>query len=459
MENRATLAETVRTSMERHRVPGVAVGLYDGGEEYVASFGVTSVENPLEVTPETLFQIGSTTKTLTGTAIMALVERGMLDLDEPVRTYLPDLRLSDEEVARTVTTRHLLTHVGGWVGDVFEDTGGGDDALEKIVERLADAPQLTPLGEVFSYNNSAFYLAGRVVEVLSGKTFEAAAREFVLDPLGMDESFFFPAEVMTRRFAVGHLVKGGEPAVSRPWALPRNAAPAGGLASSVKDQLRYARFHLGEGKAHDGTRVLGEQSLREMQSTQVAGEEDNDQGLPWFISEVEGLKFVAHGGGTNGQISAFWMVPERDFAFTLLTNADRGEFVCKEASEWVMREFLGVEEPDPEPMEMPETELEEYAGRYVVGGTGDSVELRIEGSALRLEEAYGDHTAISETNPEPPHPARVGFYARDRMVFIDGPHKGARAEFLRGPEGGIRWLRMGRIYARQDDRRHVTNSR
>ena len=77
----------------------------------------------------------------------------MLDLDEPVRTYLPDLRLSDEEVARTVTTRHLLTHVGGWVGDVFEDTGGGDDALEKIVERLADAPQLTPLGEVFSYNN------------------------------------------------------------------------------------------------------------------------------------------------------------------------------------------------------------------------------------------------------------------------------------------------------------------
>jgi CubicO group peptidase (beta-lactamase class C family) len=248
MENSAALAEMVRTSMERHRVPGVAVGLYDGEEEYVASFGVTSVENPLEVTPETLFQIGSTTKTLTGTAIMALVERGMLDLDEPVRTYLPNLRLSDEDVSRRVTMRQLLTHVGGWVGDVFEDTGGGDDALEKIVERLADAPQLTPLGEVYSYNNSAFYLAGRVVEVLSGKTFETAARELVLDPLGMDESFFFPGEVMTRRFAVGHLVKGGEPAVSRPWVVPRNAAPAGGLASSAKDQLRYARFYLGDGQ-------------------------------------------------------------------------------------------------------------------------------------------------------------------------------------------------------------------
>jgi hypothetical protein len=186
-----------------------------------------------------------------------------------------------------------------------------------------------------------------------------------------------------------------------------------------------------------------------MQRAQVAGAEDDDQGLPWFISEVGGMRFVAHGGGTNGQISAFWMVPERNFAFTVLTNADRGEFVCEEASEWVMRELLGVEETDPEPMEMPETELEEYAGRYVVGGTGDSVELWIEGSALRFEEAYGDHSAISETNPEAPPPARGAFYARDRLVRIDGPYKGAKAEFLRGPEGGIRWLRMGRIYARQ----------
>jgi CubicO group peptidase (beta-lactamase class C family) len=451
MEDTAALAETIRKSMERHSVPGVAVGIYDGGREYVKGFGLTSVENPLEVTPETLFQIGSTTKTVTGTAIMVLLERGMLDLDEPVRTYLPELRLSDEEVARKVTTRHLLTHVGGWVGDVFEDTGGGDDALERIVKRLADTRQLTALGEVWSYNNSGFYLAGRVVEVLSGKTFEAAARELVLDPLGMEESFFFPEEVMTRRFAVGHLVKDGEPFVSRPWALPRNAAPAGGLASSANDQIRYARFHLGGGTAQDGTRALGEGSLREMQRMQVSGEEDNEQGLPWMLSDVEGLRFVSHGGGTNGQISAFWMVPERDFAFTLLTNADRGGLVCEEVSEWAMREFLGVEEEDPEPMEVPEAELEEYIGRYVVGGTGDVVELRAAGSALRFEEAYGDHSAISETNPEPPPPALARFYARDRMILVDGPYKGTRAEFLRGSDGHIRWLRMGRVYARQGD--------
>jgi CubicO group peptidase (beta-lactamase class C family) len=444
------LAEQIRVAMNRHSVPGAAVGIYEDGEEHVEGFGVTSVDNPLEVTPETLFQIGSTTKTVTGTALMVLVERGDLDLDEPVRTYLPGLTLDDEDVARRVTTRHLLTHVGGWVGDVFEDTGGGGDALARIVERLAGQPQLTPLGEVWSYNNSGFYVAGRVVEVLTGETFEAAARDLVLAPLGMEQSFFFPEEVMTRRFATGHLVRDGRPVVSRPWALPRNVAPAGGLASSARDQIRYARFHLGDGTAQDGARVLGEESLRHMQSEQVPANEDNHMGLPWILSDVGGLRFVKHGGGTNGQLSAFWMVPERNFAFTLLTNADRRSLM-KEVSEWVQREYLGVEKDNPEPVELPEAELKEYAGRYVVGGTGDVIRLRAEDGALMFEETYGDLSAISETNPELPPPARARFHDRDRMILVDGPYQGVWGEFLRGPDGRIAWLRMGRVYARQSD--------
>jgi CubicO group peptidase (beta-lactamase class C family) len=142
------LYETVRASMERHAVPGAALGIHDSGVEHTEGFGVTSVENPLPVDPDTIFQIGSITKTVTATAAMVLSEREMLDLDEPVRNYLPDLRLAHEEVARKVTTTHLLAHVGGWVGDIMEDTGCGDDALEKIVKRLAVAPQLTLLGEV-----------------------------------------------------------------------------------------------------------------------------------------------------------------------------------------------------------------------------------------------------------------------------------------------------------------------
>ena len=410
---------------------------------------MTSVENALPVDPDTIFQIGSVTKTVTATAIMVLAERGILDLDEPVRNYLPDLRLADEEVARKVTIAHLLTHVGGWVGDILEDTGRGDDALEKIVNRLADAPQLTPLGEVWSYNNSGFYVADRVVEVVSGRTFEVAVRELVLRPLGMDGSFFFPGEVMTHRFAMGHVVRDGEPSVRRPWALPRNFAPAGGLASSAKDQIRYARFHLG-GSLRDGKEILGEGPLRRMRRAWVSGEGDDEQGLSWRLSEVGGSRFVAHSGDTIGQNSTLWMVPKDDFVFVLLTNADRGGLVCEEVSRWVRRELLGVEEEEPEPMEVPRGELEEYAGRYVLGGTGDTIDLRVEDTALRIEEAYGERSAISETEPEPPPPALARFYARDRIILVDGDQKGARAEFLRGPEGRIRWLRTGRVYARQD---------
>ena len=171
------LLEVARASMEELSVPGVALGVLSAGEEETAALGVTSLENPLEATPDTLFQIGSITKTFTATAVMRLVERGELELAEPVRRTLPEFRLADEDAASRVTVRQLLTHTGGWLGDYFDDLGPGDDALARMIERLADAPQLTPLGEVWAYNNTAFYVAGRVIEVVSGTPFERALRD------------------------------------------------------------------------------------------------------------------------------------------------------------------------------------------------------------------------------------------------------------------------------------------
>lgn len=212
--------------MERLHVPGAVVGVLFEGEEQIRGFGVTSVDHPLPVYAATLFQIGSITKTFVGTLIMRLVEQGKVALDAPLRTYLPDLRLSDASVAERVTLRHLLTHTGGWVGDYFDDCGFGDDALAQIVARVANLPQLTPLGEVWSYNNSGFYLAGRVIEVVTGRPFETAMQELILDPLGMKQSFFFAHDVITKRFAVGHNVKEDIPEVANPWSIGRAAHPA-----------------------------------------------------------------------------------------------------------------------------------------------------------------------------------------------------------------------------------------
>src|SRR5438270_5445236 len=144
----------VRDAMSRYHVPGVAVGILHDGTIDVDGWGVTSVEHPLPVDADTLFQIASVTKTITATVIMRLVERDALDLDAPVRRYLPEFRLRDEDAASRATLRHLVTHTGGWLGDSFTDFGRGDDALARYVTAMAELEQLTPLGEIWHYSNS-----------------------------------------------------------------------------------------------------------------------------------------------------------------------------------------------------------------------------------------------------------------------------------------------------------------
>src|SRR5579863_3467456 len=160
----AGLCERIPDAMEKHKVPGVVLGIVYEGREFIRGFGVTNIRHPLPVDDKTLFQIGSTTKTFTATAAMRLVEAGKLALDQPIRSYLPDFAMRDPDVTARLTMRHLLTHTGGWDGDFFPDTGNGDDALAKYVKLMADLPQLTPLGTILSYNNSAFSLAGRAIE-------------------------------------------------------------------------------------------------------------------------------------------------------------------------------------------------------------------------------------------------------------------------------------------------------
>ena len=121
---------TVLAEMQRLKIPGVAMGIFNKGREFTAGFGVTSIENPLPVTPDTLFQTGSISKTFTGTIIMSLVEAGKIDLDAPVRKYLPELKLADKDVAERVTIRHLLTHSSGMASGIYTD-----DPIENLMSR------------------------------------------------------------------------------------------------------------------------------------------------------------------------------------------------------------------------------------------------------------------------------------------------------------------------------------
>ena len=444
------LGEVVVEAMERLTVPGVAVGVINGDDEQTAGFGVTSISNPLPIDADTLFQIGSTTKTVTGTIAMRLVEQGLLDLDTPVRAYLPELRLSDEEVAGQATLRHLFTHTGGWVGDYFDDFGMGEDALARILDRLVDLPQLTPLGEVWSYNNAGFYIAGRIIEVVTGKPYEQVAREMVLDPLGMEMSFFFPSEVITYRVAIGHnnpYVDGKFlPRIARPYALPRTSSPVGAIISTVRDQLRYARFHMGDGTAEDGTRLLSPESMRQMQTPQVAAADGQMFGITWFMREIDGTIVLRHGGATNGQMSAFLFVPSRRFAITVLTNADRGRELHQAVTSWALERYLGLKPQEPEVLERDEDQCSAYAGFYT--GPMTDLDLRVRDGGLVIQDVPKKGLPGAELQPPGP-PMRLAFCGEDLVTVLDEPMTGAHGEFLRAPDGSIRWFRIsGRVFGR-----------
>ncbi len=262
-----------------------------GGETFSAGFGVTNLENPLPVDQDTLFQVGSITKTFTATALMRLIERGQADLDSPIRLIIPELRMADLAVAENASLRHIFTHTGGWLGDYFDDAGSGNEALATVVARMDRLPQEAPLGEIYSYNNSGFYLAGRVLELLYGETYETAIKKLLLEPLGMDHSFFFARDAITYRVAAGHSAiypgQDGIPEVLRPWWLARAANPLGGLLSTVNDLLRYAHLHIHRGTAPNGERLLQADSLTLMQTPFVPAANGELIGISWFLRDLE----------------------------------------------------------------------------------------------------------------------------------------------------------------------------
>ncbi len=436
--------------MKAFRVPGLALGIIRDGQWFAEGFGVTSIANPLAVTTDTTFQIGSTSKTVTATVIMMLVEQGKLELDEKVKTYLPNLELQDSDVGARVTVRHLLNHTAGWAGDLFVNTGDGDDALELYVQKMRDLTQLTPLGEVWHYNNAAFGLAGRVVEAVTGQTFETTARALVLEPLEMTHSSYFPSEAMLERFAVGHFVDEHDVVqVSRPWALARNTASVGRINSSVIDQLKYAQFHLGDGTAANGKKLLSSEAMIEMQKPTVKGANGAMHAVSWFVHDLAGTKLVRHGGATNGQMSEFYLVPERNFAWTILTNAEKGRALNAEMVGFIHQHLLGLKDAEPEHLTLSALELEPFLGAYRDTNFGTTIEFKLEGDSLILHVTLGDRSGVSSIVTPPPPDAKCSFIAGDRVLVLEGDSKGAKLEVLRDQGGAIRYLRSGgRLYFR-----------
>ncbi len=423
-------------------VPGATFGLRVAGETFASGVGLTHVEHPLPANDETIFQIGSITKTVTATAMMRLVERGQLDLQAPVRRYLPDFRVRDAEVSKRVTVWHLLTHRAGWTGDVFTDTGAGDDAAARYVDGMADFEQLAPLGRHFSYNNASFCVAGRIIEVLTGATYEEALRELIFEPLGMERSFLIPDQAMLHRFAVGHQAAEAGDRVLSPWAIPRGMNAAGGICCHIHDLLRYGAYHLG-----DGSPLLRPESLAEMHKRQTPSLPYMGWcGLAWMVSGEAGETRLWHGGGTNGQNAVLTVVPGHQLTLGMMTNGDKGTALHDRFNKAVLREFCGIVIAEPQAIESSREELAQYEGHYV--GMMREVHLRMENEALvALIRATGAWPADDTTSEQSAAAARC---SDDQLMILDGDHKNTRADIIRDDSGEIRYLRFGsRLHVRQ----------
>ncbi|MCL7380529.1 serine hydrolase [Streptomyces sp. 35G-GA-8] len=374
-----------------HRVPGASLAILrlgadglrsaggvggaggaGGADELVqASYGVLNKNTGVEVTDDTLFQIGSITKVWTTTVVMQLVDEGLLDLDAPLADVLPELRLADRDVAKQVTMRHLLTHTSGIDGDVFTDTGRGDDCLERYTDLLKDVGQNHPLGVTFSYCNSGFTLAGRVIEKLTGKTWDTALRERLIVPLGLTHTVTLPEEALLFRAAVGHVSAGGEEPEPAPvWLMQRSAGPAGLITAAAADLLAFARLHLTGGLAKDGERLLSRASADAMAEKQVDLPDKHSigdsWGLGWIRFDWDGHEVIGHDGGTIGQSAFLRLLPEQGLAVVLLTNGGSTRDLYEDLYREIFAELAGVTVPHTlvPPAEPPAVDATRHLGVY-----------------------------------------------------------------------------------------------
>ncbi|AYF73048.1 class A beta-lactamase-related serine hydrolase [Nocardia yunnanensis] len=458
----ADLTRRLTELIEEHEVPGAQVAVLAGGEIAEAAAGVLNTATGVAVTTDSVFQIGSVTKTWTATLVMQLVADGLIELDAPVRRYLPEFRLGDAAATAAITVRQLLDHTSGIEGDLFLDTGRGSDAVARLVAALGEAGQVHRPGELFSYCNSGYVVLGRLLEVLRGKPFDEVLRERLIGPLGLRQAAVDADEAILFRAAVGHL-PGAPGQAMRPapvWALAASNAPAGArLSMSAGDLVRYAGMHLAGGVAPDGTRVLPESVARAMTRPQVALPDigyGSHWGLGWQLFDPAGSGLFGHDGSTIGQ-NAYLRIAPGGVAVALLTNGGNTSALCRDLLGELLFEHAGIRLPEPArpPVRAEPVDAAWVSGVYRSAMAEHVVEVDSDGRAWLRTKPLTELAAL--VTP----PARVELVRlRSDLLITAAPARGRHAVYaLLGGKGngngegggsGARFLHASRAMPRQE---------
>ncbi|MCE8000809.1 MAG: beta-lactamase family protein [Rhodobiaceae bacterium] len=373
--------------LDRFDVPGASIAVWQGGNLSEAAAGVVNLNTGVEATTDTLFQIGSITKLYVTVQVLQLVEEGLLALDEPIKTYLPDFQVGDAETTAKVTLRHLLTHTSGIDGDYFVDAGRGEDRVEKFVSALSELPNLSPLGHMFAYCNVGFVIAGRVIEKVTGLTWDKAMRSRIVKNIGTPSFSTLPEQAMRHRTAIGHLGTPGKGLMVSPIAyLAPSNAPAGSTPmATANDIVTFGRTLLAGGTAPNGFQLISEESadlLTCPHCTCPPGGSLDAIGLGAFLWNWSGSSasgdydVFGHDGSTIGQAAFLRIHPKSGTIVVLLTNGGDGKGLAHTLLTRIFTATAGVAPPaKPSPVQTGE-QLGPYTGTYAKSSETAHVTLK-----------------------------------------------------------------------------------
>ena len=437
MLNFYQLEQHITERMQAAQVPGLALAVVkDRQVIYAKGFGVTSVEDGgLPVTRQTLFRIGSVTKPLTGTAILRLVEAGKLELDRPIKDYLPWLSFSEKGAIERITLRMLMSHTAGLVTDA-EHFGRRDaEGLEAYVrEQMPRYQFIAPPGKLWFYSNPGLILAGYIAEVVSGQPYSELMQKLVFEPLEMRRTTLDPTVAMTYPLAQSHdLNEDGTLSVQHRFADNVAHYPAGFVMSTVLDLANFAIMQMSQGRFHN-RQILSPASIAEMQApyADLYTLNNSGYGLTFGTENYKGQRVIGHTGGISSFISRFSMIPAEGAAVILLFNRIAADFDSDRIINTLFDQLLNLPEeaPTPEPVEPERSLWSRYSGSYlgpysglaVIEQENNQLILTFNGERIPLQALRKD--LYFGQRPDNQAPISVGFIPEEtgatQYIMVDG---------------------------------------
>ncbi len=412
----AQLAQLVDQEVSNKHLPLLSIILVDkDGVAWSYGVGQDAVNPDLTADRNTTYRIGSVSKLFTDIAIMQLVEKGVLDLDEPVGTYLPDF-LPDNPFAAPITLRLLMSHSSGLVREppVGNYFATNEPTLTATVKSLNDTTLVYAPGSKVQYSNAGIAVVGRVLEKVSERPFAEVLKENILQPLGMEHSAFTPDERVIRNLPEAYMWSYQGDRTAAP-TFELGMSPAGSMYSSMSDLALFmgALIRKGEGT---GGRILSETTLEQMWTPQsgIQSGRNRSYGIGFGLGELDGERSVQHGGAIYGFATQLKVLPDRKIGVAVATNLDMANGAINRIADHALRVLLAQQDGKTSPdykisTPVSAAKVREMTGLYKHGDEvieissrfGDLYVERVRGLSLRLREiddriVIDDQTTYSE---------------------------------------------------------------